>query len=121
MGMLKRLLGDPPTCPDCGYHFPYLAGSIFTNPILHISGKPITCPQCRSTTFGEQRLKDMGSFKRENQKKLWDDLKLKNLLSKILFKRGLLLWLIGFVLLSILYAFLLILDLLIGFLTRFLP
>ena len=108
MGMFER-----PTCPDCGYHFPYLAGSIFTNPILHISGKPITCPQCRSTTLGEKIIDDIKSFKREN-KFSWDELKRRLL-------RRLLPWLIGFVLLSILYAFLLILDLLIGFLTRFLP
>ncbi len=69
MGMFER-----PTCPDCGYHFPYLAGSIFTNPILHISGKPITCPQCRSTTLGEKIIDDIKSFKREN-KFPWDKLK----------------------------------------------
>ena len=58
MGMLER-----PTCPDCGYGFPY-----FTNPIPQIFGKPITCPQCRSTTLGEKIIDDIKSLKRENQK-----------------------------------------------------
>ena len=64
MGMLER-----PTCPDCGYGFPY-----FTNPIPQIFGKPITCPQCRSTTLGEKIIDDIKSFKREN-KFSWDELK----------------------------------------------
>ena len=33
MGMLKRLLGDPPTCPDCG----------FSNPIKIWKAD---CPKC---------------------------------------------------------------------------
>jgi len=44
MGMLELLLGDPPSCPDCGYRFPYIA----------TPKKRATCPQCGSTTLSEQ-------------------------------------------------------------------